>query len=884
MCQSFYTNDFKPCEMKKNLLKQLFVFIIAIGTSNGMFGQYDLVINEFMASNKTTLQDEDGDYSDWIEIKNTGTLQISLKDWYLTDDVTDFKKWAFPDTTIEAGEIIVVFASGKNRNFKLDKLHTNFKLSASGEFLALIKPEGIPQYTTIFTPAFLEQFTDISYGVLNGNYVYFGTPTPGAENIESTFITPPDFSVSHGFFDSQFSLTISSNISGAEIYYTTDASTPSELNGTKYSAPITITTTTVVRAIAVKSGVGTSASKTQTYIFPEDVLNQPADPPGYPEEWLAPENDTNIWYPWPSDYAMSSTIINEATIKPAIIKALKELPVVSIVSDIDNFFSKSMDPDTGGIYMYTGESDGSTSSLLYHLGRDWERPGSVEYFNSSKGDFQANCGLKLHGGASRTRRKNSKHSFKIGFKAEYGSSKLKEKIFGKGSPDQFDWLILRGGFGTRYGQQLRDPYGKETYKDMGQYSAYNQFVHVYLNGLYWGMYNLSEQMDENCMRDNLGGSSDDYDVLKDYLEVEAGDTLAWSNLITLSKDSIFKNDKYMKLLGKNPDGTVNPGYDILLNPKSLIDYIIFNYYVGNTDWDHHNWFAARRKTNSEGFIFMPWDLEYTLSSNTGANSTNIYNDNRPTGLFYTLMQNEMFRNLFVQRVNTHFFNDGALTPEPCLERYENLLAVIDTPIICESARWNVNETKSDPWEKSYNNFRSSYFPIRTELVFNQIINAGLYPSLNAPEFNTSNNTLPEDFELFLSAPEGDIYYTIDGTDPGYLQSGSSSLLFYNGNAIPLSPGIITIKARAKKDTIWSAVTSQLFEIEGPSSIQPLFTNGQDTYFYSYPNPASDIANITFYLNHDSEISLKIYNITGKLITTLENGRLAGGDKSVPLTL
>ena len=85
--------------------------------------------------------------------------------------------------------------------------------------------------------------------------------------------------------------------------------------------------------------------------------------------------------------------------------------------------------------MYNGEPDGPTAGLMYHLGRGWIRPGSVEYFNSGKEDgfvdFQANCGLKIHGGASRTRTKTEKHSFKVGFKSEYGLSKLEEQVFGK---------------------------------------------------------------------------------------------------------------------------------------------------------------------------------------------------------------------------------------------------------------------------------------------------------------------------------------------------------------------------------------------------------------------------------------------------------------------
>ena len=141
-----------------------------------------LVINEFMASNTSTPADPCGDFPDWIEIYNVSSLQVNLKDWHLTDDANDLNKWEFPALLLDPGQFLLVFASDKNLRDPLEPLHTNFKLSASGEYLALVRPDGTIAHE--YAPKYPQQCTDISYGM---NFeldtpVFFTTPTPGEEN------------------------------------------------------------------------------------------------------------------------------------------------------------------------------------------------------------------------------------------------------------------------------------------------------------------------------------------------------------------------------------------------------------------------------------------------------------------------------------------------------------------------------------------------------------------------------------------------------------------------------------------------------------------------------------------------------------------------------
>lgn len=141
-----------------------------------------LIISEFMAVNGGSLTDVDGDPSDWIEVYNRGTTEANLRGWYLTDDRTDPAKWRFPDVRVPPHESLLVFASGKDRAVVSEELHTNFRLPDSGEYLALVEPDG---WTIAweYAPAYPQQFEDVSYGLV-GDLLprYLTVPTPGTLN------------------------------------------------------------------------------------------------------------------------------------------------------------------------------------------------------------------------------------------------------------------------------------------------------------------------------------------------------------------------------------------------------------------------------------------------------------------------------------------------------------------------------------------------------------------------------------------------------------------------------------------------------------------------------------------------------------------------------
>ena len=232
----------------------------------------EVVINEFVASNREGLQDEDGAYPDWIELYNSGDTAVPLLGWSLTDDPGDPDRWTFPDITLGVGEYLVVFASAKDRRpTNGDNLHTNFELNVSGEYLALCDASDVPQVPSVFDPQYPTQVADVSHGLYAGGsgYWYFDMPTPGTANeggnVYSAYAGTPEFSRSGGTFTDPFSLELVAEAPGAVIHYTLDGSLPTGTSSV-YTNPIAISTTTQVRAHASGPGLLPSPVVGEVYL------------------------------------------------------------------------------------------------------------------------------------------------------------------------------------------------------------------------------------------------------------------------------------------------------------------------------------------------------------------------------------------------------------------------------------------------------------------------------------------------------------------------------------------------------------------------------------------------------------------------------------------
>mgnify|MGYP001019268294 CR=1 FL=1 len=144
-----------------------FLSLLLISLFQAPLARSAVLISEFMASNTKGLTDEDGDFSDWIEIRNTGSTAFNLDNWFLTDDATQLLKWRFPSTNVPPNGQLLVFASNKDRRKPGAPLHTNFRLSNTGEFLALVAADG-KTIESSFAPAYPPQADDVSFGIDTG--------------------------------------------------------------------------------------------------------------------------------------------------------------------------------------------------------------------------------------------------------------------------------------------------------------------------------------------------------------------------------------------------------------------------------------------------------------------------------------------------------------------------------------------------------------------------------------------------------------------------------------------------------------------------------------------------------------------------------------------
>ncbi len=223
-------------------------------------------ISELMADCQRGLLDDDGERSGWIELYNGGSGTVSLNGWFLTDTRTNLAKWRFPRVTLLPEKHMLIFASGKGRTNNLVRLHTNFRLTAPGGYLALVNAR--TNIVSEFT--YPRQAADVSYGRVRGEPAIAGPllrPSPGKPNAIKGEGFAPEVVFSHrsGTFQNAFTLKLSSGATNAIIRFTLDGTLPRS-NSAVYTAPLLITNTAYVRARAYRDGVLPGPPASESYL------------------------------------------------------------------------------------------------------------------------------------------------------------------------------------------------------------------------------------------------------------------------------------------------------------------------------------------------------------------------------------------------------------------------------------------------------------------------------------------------------------------------------------------------------------------------------------------------------------------------------------------
>ncbi len=344
------------------------------GTVRLYVGTSPVRVSEVMAANASVLQtstrstptgrfDSNILTPDWIELENTSDGAIEIGDFYLTDNEQLPRQWRIPPGTVipAQGHLVILATRLDIADPRLDELgllHTNFKVnSGGGEYLGLSSPDGTVVDAFDELP---ESAPDVSYGRQNGSIGFLSEPTPGRANAELLLgvVTDVVFSATRGFYDVPVEIELSVSTPDASIYYTLDGSLPTPAAGMAYEQPITIDRTTNVRAAAYKEDYVPSRTGTHSYFFVADILQQPADPEGFPDRWGRAGG---------ADYEMDPRIASDETsgiYDPDVAQALTALPTVSLTMNVEDFFG------TTGI-----------QSNPQNRGDLWERATSVEFID-----------------------------------------------------------------------------------------------------------------------------------------------------------------------------------------------------------------------------------------------------------------------------------------------------------------------------------------------------------------------------------------------------------------------------------------------------------------------------------------------------------------------
>lgn len=771
-------------------------------------GQSPVRISEIVAANVTgpvtNVREDPADNfprretinPDWIEIQNLTTSDFDIGGFHLTDDRFAPTKWQVPENTIvPASGYLLVYATQRDiRDVNLDETgtyHTNFALSLEGEYLAINDSEGA--VLDAFADGYPEQFPDVAYGwASDGNAGYLSTATPGADNSDAFLgiVSDTRFSVDRGFYEEPFSVEITTAMSEAEIRYTLDGSRPTLENGNVYSGPILVDGTTTLRATAFRDGYVSTDVDTQTYIFIDQVIQQSATPTTGPS--TSPVEFPDRWRNQRSDYEMDPEVTTDPAYADDMREALLALPSVSL--NANDLFGD-------GLYANPQSEDEETAS-------------AEMIFPDGTVGFQIDAGARMQGGASRNP-EHLKHSMSLRFREDYGFSELDYPLFEDSAVTQFDSIHFRARYNNSWihwnpeqrnrGMMQREMWMRDTMLAAGQAAAgHGRYVHMYLNGLYWGIYEMHERQDASHLAAYYGGQAIDYDATNANLAVD-GNLDFYRHMQDVVKADVKDWDEIQKVL-------------------DIENHILFNIvqqFGGNQDLKADgNWRSGGGGTAEMPWQFFIWDAERVLENPRERTV-------RPVSDLLRLTQDledvPEYVVRFGDEVHRLLFNDGALTPEKTAARWMESANELDLPIIAESARWgdsrqNTVLTKNDNWLPEQQRLLEDYFPVRTENALSNFIRSGFYPATAAPEFLVDGSRqhggqLAAGAVITVENPNdqnaGIIYFTTDGTDPRLEGGDVSPTASIYSNQIQLSP-TGRVRMRILNDGEWSALTDATF--------------------------------------------------------------------------
>lgn len=753
------------------------------------------VISEFMADNNSTLADEDGQFSDWIEIYNPTAAPINLSGYFLTDNKSEPTLWPFPSVSLPADGHLLVFASGKNRVNPAATLHTSFQLDKAGEYLALVGPG--PVVLQAFDP-YPAQRGDISYGVLGGDLslvTIMGQPTPGAVNDSAP--PPPakvEFSYDSGFFTEPFAVSLSSATPDAVIRYTLNGSVPSATNGFIYSTPIAVNGTTRLRAVALAYGQASELGGERFIKLAADLANY------------------------------SST-----------------LPIMVIEN-----FGAGIIPQKG----WTGTGDGVRQTPRQDaLWATFERNGGASAFTNAP-QMVSRIGIRGRGAFSSQWRQKP-YSVEA-----LDESDGERSVSPLGLPSHPDWVLyFPDPDANKDPAMLFNTFAYELYQTFGRdFAVKFRWVEAFINedggdlkladrrGVYAIFEKVSRGVDRlNFTKLSADGTNGGWLLSLNRMDPEPENGWPAENGTTVPQffhtagpNRILQTPPNAQVVGDdepqqsngylnfdNPSGysitasqragiegwfkefedvlwnnaiwrDPTNGYRKYLNAEDFADYFLLNTLTRNGDGLLISMFPWK---GDDGKLRMgpAWDYNWSPYYISGADPTGTLL-HRPDRLWYRrLFADVDFNQLYIDRWWQH--RRGAMSNAGIDAIIDRQVAEISTEKallngFANSNHWATNITALRTWLKG-----------RADWIDRNYI--------RPPFFNQDGGDVPDGFQVTILGTNGTIYYTIDGSDPRLL----GGAVFGAAQAFQLPFALTaqtTVSARIRNGTNWSGLTRAVF--------------------------------------------------------------------------
>ncbi len=618
-----------------------------------------VMINEYSCSNLTSFMDNLGNYEDWVELYNAGSSPVTLTGYHLSNKKTNLQKWTFGAATIPANGFVRIWASGTSvvngPNF-----HANFSLTqCKPDIIIFSDPSGTVLDSMTLIPA---QLGHSRGRTTNGaaTWSVFLNPTPNTSNNTSTanqnYATTPSMNVAPGFYAGTQNITLTSPDPNITIRYTTNGTTPTAVS-TIYSTPIAVSATKVIRAKAFSS-----------------TANIP-----------------------PSFVASNTYFINSP----------HTVNVISIFGD-------------------------QVASLMG--GNQIFPEAGVEYFDSS-GTFRT----EGYGTANKHGNDSWNYSQRgIDFICidQYGYNyALVHRFFNVSTRKEFQRVIFKAAANDNYpfecpsvgqgfgdptlfdGAHIRDAYVQTVAQKAGMHMEVRSWTPMvmYVNGNYWGVYDLREKVDDkDFLNYYFNANSDSLQFLKNW----GGITIAYGGAQANTDWNTIKN--YITSNSMAVQANYNH-VDSLYSVKSLVDYILLNSYCVTSDWLNWNsewWRGTNANCNKKKWRYCLWDedatfhhyINYTGVPNLNADASPCdpqgLNPNPPDyggniDILNALMQNPGFQQYYILRY-FDLINTG-LSCQRMTDILDSMILQIAPEMSGQVAKWGGSVAA---WQQNVLNLRN----------------------------------------------------------------------------------------------------------------------------------------------------------------------------------